>query len=169
MDSWNGLHLRNHLLPGDLGQVAAMHGRIYAEEHDFAIGFEAYVMECLMEFYSRYKSDRDGVWILEDGNRLVGFLALMHRPNQCAQLRFLILEKRYRGIGIGKKLMEEWIKFYHEKKYKQAYLYTTSGLDPAIELYKKFGFEKKSEIHSRYFGMPLLEIFFRLNEKKEQN
>jgi len=167
MDFWNGLQLRKHLLPGDLGQVAAMHGRIYAEEHDFAIGFEAYVMECLIEFFSRYKpdNDKDGVWVLEDGKKLVGFLVLMHRPNNSAQLRFLILEKEVRGKGIGKKLMEEWMKFYHEKGYKQAYLYTTSGLDPAVNLYKKFGFEKKSEIHSRYFGMPLLEILFRLNDK----
>lgn len=164
MDYWSGLNLRTHLLPGDLGQIAALHGKIYAEEHDFAIGFEAYVMECLMEFFAAYKPEKDGVWVLEEENRMVGFLLLMHRPDHCAQLRFFILEKAYRGKGLGNKLMKEWMKYYHEKGYKGAYLYTTSGLDPAVSLYQKFGFEKKSEIHSRYFGIPLLEILFRLKE-----
>lgn len=162
MEEIQGLRLRNKFAPGDLGLVASLHGKIYAEEHDLALGFEAYVMECLVEFFSQYDENKDGVWILEDGPQLVGFMVLMHRPNRMAQLRFLLLEKNYRGRGLGNELMEHWLRYYKEKKYTGAYLYTTSGQDPAVSLYEKYGFCKESTIQSRYYGIPLLETLFRL-------
>ncbi len=164
MAEFQGLKVRHHLVPGDLGQVASLHGRIYAEEHDLAIGFEAYVMECLIEFFSQFDERKDRVWVLEEGDKMVGFLALMHRSGQMAQLRFLLLEKAFRGKGLGNELMEDWLNSYEEMNYKGAYLYTTSGQDPAMSLYEKYGFKRESTIHSRYFGIPLLETLFRLKQ-----
>jgi hypothetical protein len=46
------LTIRNMLHSGDLGQIDALHGQIYAEEHGFGLGFEAYVMESLVEFWT---------------------------------------------------------------------------------------------------------------------
>ena len=154
--------IRNTLNSGDLGQIAALHGKIYAQEHGFGLGFEAYVMESLVEFYRQYDSQRDKVWVVEDQGIMVGFLLLMHRPKNLAQLRYFILEKEYRGIGLGRKLISEWMEFYHEKGYAGAYLYTTSGLDSAVHLYESFGFRKVSEKQSEDFGVPLKEILFRL-------
>ncbi|MCS5491449.1 GNAT family N-acetyltransferase [Algoriphagus limi] len=159
--------VRNDLQPGDLGQVAALHGRIYFEEHGFGMGFEAYVMESLLEFYRQYNPNRDRVWVVEREGKMIGFLLLMHRQDIQAQLRYFILEKPYRGMGLGKKLMEEWMDFYREKGYKGAFLYTTSGLDPAVSLYERFGFRKVSQIKSRNFGVPLLEMLYRLDSEKD--
>ncbi len=154
--------IRNELLPGDLGQIAALHGKIYFEEHRFGLGFEAYVMESLLEFYRQYDREKDRVWVVEDQGRMVGFLLMMHRSENQAQLRYFILEKNYRGMGLGRKLICEWMNFYHEKGYAGAYLYTTSGLDPAVHLYESVGFRKVSEKNSNDFGVPLKEILFRL-------
>lgn len=156
------ISIRNILQSGDLGQIAALHGKIYAEEHGFGLGFEAYVMESLVEFYRQYDLDKDKVWVVEDQGRMVGFLLLMHRPENQAQLRYFILEKNYRGFGLGRKLISEWMDFYREKAYAEAYLYTTSGLDSAVHLYESFGFRKVTEKHSEDFGVPLKEILFRL-------
>lgn len=154
--------IRNELLPGDLGQIAALHGRLYFEEHGFGLGFEIYVMESLVEFYSQFDSTKDKVWVIEVQGQMVGFLLLMHRPENQAQLRYFILEKKYRGMGLGRKLISDWMSFYHEKGYSGAYLYTTSGLDPAVHLYECFGFRKESEKFSEDFGVPLKEILYRL-------
>lgn len=159
--------VRNDLQPGDLGQVAALHGRIYFEEHGFGMGFEAYVMDSLLEFYRQYNPNRDRVWVVEREGKMIGFLLLMHRQDAQAQLRYFILEKPYRGMGLGKKLMEEWMDYYREKGYKGAFLYTTSGLDPAVSLYERFGFRKVSQIKSRNFGVPLLEMLYRLDSEKD--
>ena len=154
--------IRNTLIPGDLGQVASLHGKIYFEEHGFGIGFETYVMESLLEFYRQYDPELDKVWVVESKGKMVGFLLLMHRPENQAQLRYFILEKEFRGTGLGRILMKEWMDFYREKEYSGAYLYTTSGLDPAVHLYESFGFRKVSEKFSVEFGVPLKEILYRL-------
>lgn len=155
--------IRNTLKPGDLGQVAHLHGKIYAEEHGFAQDFEAYVMESLLEFYRQYDPEKDRVWAVEKDKRMVGFLLLMHRPENQAQLRYFILEKEYRGTGLGRLLMEEWMEYFRQKAYSGAYLYTTSGLDPAARLYESFGFRKATEKYSEEFGVPLKEILYRLS------
>ncbi|GAA0880500.1 hypothetical protein GCM10009119_34700 [Algoriphagus jejuensis] len=153
--------IRNTLRSGDLGQVAYLHGKIYAEEHGFGFGFETYVMESLVEFHRQFDPEKDRVWVVEAQGKMVGFLLLMHRPENQAQLRYFILEKAYRGIGLGKILMAEWMAFYHEKAYSSAYLYTTSGLDPAVHLYKSVGFHKDSESQSVEFGVPMNQILYR--------
>ena len=131
--------IRNTLQPGDLGQVAALHGKVYSEEHDFGLGFEAYVMESLLEFYWAYNLKKDRVWVVESEGKMIGFVLLMHRPANSAQLRYFILAKEFRGLGIGSRLMKEWMEFYKEANYEAAYLYTTSGLDAAVSLYERMG------------------------------
>ncbi|REG92126.1 GNAT family N-acetyltransferase [Algoriphagus antarcticus] len=154
--------IRNTLKPGDLGQVAALHGNVYSEEHDFGLGFEAYVMESLLEFYRAYNPKKDRVWVVESEGRMVGFVLLMHRPTNRAQLRYFILVKEFRGRGIGSRLMNEWLEFYRDSNYEAAYLYTTSGLDAAVSLYEKMGFRKISEMKSQNFGVSLLEQYYEL-------
>ncbi|AMQ54993.1 GNAT family N-acetyltransferase [Algoriphagus sanaruensis] len=156
--------IRNHLIPGDLSKLANLHAKIYFEEHGFEIGFEAYVMESVVEFFRQYDPNLDRVWIVEENEVIVGFVLLMHRPQNEAQLRYFILEKSHRGKGIGSKLMQEWMDFFREKNYRSAYLYTTSGLDPAIHLYEKHGFKKISEQISTDFGIRMLEMYYRLDQ-----
>lgn len=165
MNQLENITIRHELKPGDLGKVVELHGRIYAQEYGFGLGFEAYVMESMLEFYGQYDPQQDKVWIVEEQGSMVGFLLLMHRQDQQAQLRYFILEKEFRGIGLGKKLMQEWMDFYQEKGYKGAYLYTTSGLESAASLYERFGFKKISQIKSKTFGVNILEILFRLENK----
>lgn len=156
--------VRNTLQPGDLGQVAALHGKVYAEEQAFGLGFEAYVMESLLEFYRAYDPDKDRVWVVESNGKMVGFVLLMHRPANRAQLRYFILAKEFRGQGIGSSLMKEWMDFYKARGYSAAYLYTTAGLDAAASLYEKMGFRKISEMKSRNYGVPLLEQYYEFVE-----
>ncbi len=154
--------IRNTLEPGDLGQVAALHGKVYSEEHDFGLGFEAYVMESLLEFYRAYNQQKDRVWVVENEGKMIGFVLLMHRPANRAQLRYFILTKEFRGLGIGSRLMKEWLEFYKEANYEAAYLYTTSGLNAAVSLYERMGFRKISEMKSMNFGVAMLEQYYEL-------
>lgn len=155
--------IRNTLLPGDLGQVAALHGHIYSSENGFGIGFEVYVMKSLVEFYEQYDEEKDKVWVVESNGIMIGFLLLMHRPENKAQLRYFVIQKSFRGIGLGKKLMKEWMDFYYSKGYKGAYLYTTLGLDRAVGLYEKAGFKKVYEADTHNFGVKLTEVYYELS------
>ena len=98
--------IRNTLRPGDLGYVIHLHGSLYGAEFGYGIEFETYVAQGLCEFYREYDPTKDRVWICEHGRRMIGFLLLMHRRRDAAQLRYFLIRPEHRGIGLGKKLME---------------------------------------------------------------
>jgi len=149
--------LRTTLRPGDIGYITYLHGTIYKQEYNYGIAFETYVATGLAEFYRQYDPQKDGVWICEHENKIIGFLALMHRENNTAQLRYFLLIPAYRGMGLGKKMMQLFMNHLKEKKIQHAYLWTTNEQDKAACLYKNFGFELVEEKYSEAFGKPLIE------------
>ncbi len=160
------ISIRNDIRPGDLGYVIYMHGHIYGRENGYGVSFEAYVAKGLSEFYQLYDSRLDRVWICEHNHRIIGFLLLMHRDNNTAQLRYFLLEPAYRGIGLGKKLMDLFMAFYHECGYQSAYLWTTNEQESAALLYKRYGFVLTEEKASDAFGKPLKERRYDLVNSK---
>jgi len=155
--------VRTDLRPGDLGYVIHLHGRLYKEEQNFGVGFEAYVAQGLAELYRQYDPEKDRVWVCEQGNAIVGFLALMHRDEQTAQLRYFLLQPECRGVGLGKRLMEDFMGYLREKGYRHCYLWTTSEQQTAIALYKRYGFVFVDEKRSSTFGKQLVEQKYELN------
>ena len=149
--------IRTDLNPGDLGFVIYRHGVLYHKEYDYGISFETYVGAGMYEFYKNYNQELDRVWICEHNNNIVGFVLLMHRGNNTAQLRYFYLEPAYRGIGLGKKLMELYMDFLKEKGYQSSYLWTTNELHAAASLYTRHDFKLTEEKESTAFGKALKE------------
>ena len=154
--SLDDISIRTELHNGDMGYVIYLHGLLYGREYNFGVQFETYVAEGLCEFYEKYDPKRNRVWICEHEEKMVGFLLLMDR-GEAAQLRYFIIEPEYRGIGLGKKLMNLYMDFMRECGYKRSYLWTTHELHTAIALYKKFGFMLTEEKESTTFGKLLTE------------
>ena len=148
--------IRNQLLPGDLGYVAYLHGDLYTKENGYGLSFESYVLTGLGEFGHDYDAEKDRIWMCEHEGKMVGFLLAQHRPN-AVQLRYFIFLPEYRGIGLGKKLMTEFIAFMKQRGVKDAYLWTTDEQHAAISLYIRFGFKLTEEKPSHSFGKPLTE------------
>lgn len=151
------IKIRTELKPGDIGYVTYMHGLFYQRELGFGISFESYVAFGLHEFYQQYDANKDCVWVAEHDNKIIGFLLLMHRPLNAAQLRYFILDPGYRGIGLGKKLLNLYMVFFLNKKYSSSFLWTTDELHAAAHLYKRAGYVLTEEIPSTAFGKPLKE------------
>lgn len=151
------ISIRNTLIPGDLGYVIHLHGLLYRIEFGYGIEFETYVAHGLYEFYKNHDPKKDRVWICEHQKRMIGFLLMMHREHDTAQLRYFLIKPEYRGIGLGKKLMELFIDFLHRCNYQAAYLWTTHELSAAASLYKRHGFKLTEEKESNAFGKPLRE------------
>ena len=160
--SIDDVRVRNDFRPGDLGYVIHMHGRLYGIEYGYGVSFEMYVAKGLHEFYEHYDPDKDRVWICEHADRIIGFLLLMHREDNAAQLRYFLIDPEYRGIGLGKRLMTQYMDFLHERSYTSSYLWTTNEQEAAAELYKRFGFTLTEEKESTAFGKPLKELRYEL-------
>jgi len=149
--------IRTTLQPGDIGYMVYMHGIFHYKECGYGLAFEGYVAQGLNEFLQKYNPGKERVWICEHNNKIIGSLLLMDRGSGTAQLRYFILEPEYRGIGLGKKLMELFLDFLKDKNYLQCYLWTTSELKAAGELYKKYGFELSEEKESNEFDKQVTE------------
>jgi ribosomal protein S18 acetylase RimI-like enzyme len=153
----NNITIRTALRPGDLGYLVYLHGHLYGNEYHYGISFETYVAQGVYEFYQQYDPQKDRVWICEDGDQIVGFLLLMHREKDTAQLRYFIISPDYRGIGLGKRLMTLYMDHLRAAGYQHAFLWTTSELTTAAALYTRFGFRLTEEKRSEAFGKPLYE------------
>jgi len=152
----NEISIRTELQPGDIGQVIRMHGALYGTEYNYGIQFEMYVAKGLCEFYEKYDSQRSRVWICEHQSKMIGFLLLMDR-GEAAQLRYFLIEPSYRGIGLGSRLMKQYMDFLRQCGYKKSYLWTTHELSTAASIYKRVGFQLTEEKESTSFGKPLRE------------
>lgn len=151
------IQIRTVLKPGDVGAVIQLHGWLYNKEYGYGIAFETYVAQGFYEFYKNYDVRKDGVWICGHQGRLIGFLLLMHRENNTAQLRYFILLPEYRGLGLGKKLLDLFMARLKEKNYSSAYLWTTNEQVKAASLYTKYGFVLVEEKPSAAFEKEVTE------------
>jgi peptidyl-dipeptidase Dcp len=149
--------IRNEFIPGDLGYVIHMHGRLYGIEYGYGVHFEMYVAEGIREFFDRYDPKKDRVWLCEHNGKIVGSLFLMHRENEAAQLRYFLLEPEFRGAGLGSQLMQLFMEFLKQSGYRSSFLWTTHELAAAARLYTKHGFRLTEEKGSTAFGKPLRE------------
>ncbi len=148
----NDITIRTNIKPGDLGYVIYRHGVLYSQEYNYGVSFETYVGAGMYEFYKNFDPQLDRTWICEHNEKITGFLLLMHRENNTAQLRYFYMEPAYRNIGLGKKLMSLYMEFFRQKGYKHAYLWTTHELHAAAALYAMHGFRLTEEKESTAFG-----------------
>lgn len=166
--------IRSKLEPGDLGYIAYLHGRLYAEEFGYGLYFEKYVLGALHEFANAYDPAKDRIWVCEHEKKKVGFLVAAHREDTArredtalrentVQLRFLILLPEYRGMGLARRLMDLFIVFARERGYRKAYLWTTNEQETAISLYERYGFYLSEEKESKAFDKLLVERKYELS------
>jgi GNAT superfamily N-acetyltransferase len=129
-------------VPGAIGRVTELHGAYYHQHWDLGLYFEAKVATELAAFLSRFDPARDGAWIAQAGDQMVGsiFIDGIDAEGEGARLRWFIIEPGYQGRGIGNRLMDEAVSFCRRAGFKRVYLTTFAGLNTARHLYEKYGF-----------------------------
>ncbi len=82
--------------------------------------------------------------------RLIGTCALINCGEGRFELSKMTVAKRFRGNGIGLELVTEAIQRAHQKKARSIYIESNTILRPAIQLYKKIGFQEIVGIRPAY-------------------
>jgi DNA-binding MarR family transcriptional regulator/GNAT superfamily N-acetyltransferase len=136
--------LRPHR-PGDMGWVIHRHGAIYAQEYGWDECFEALVAEIAAKFIREFDPKRERCWIAERDDSIIGSVFLVRQSDEVAKLRLLLVEAQARGLGLGKKLVQECIQFAKLSGYRKITLWTQSNLHAAKHIYQRAGFTKVHE------------------------
>ena len=113
--------------------------KLFSEHDDFMIDFLGDDKNC----YTRYSTAEniEKVWVAYDENVPIGCIAYRRRSDDTGEVKRLFIESKYRGKGISKALLSEVKSHAKAQDCTKLFLDTRITLEPAVSLYRSFGFE----------------------------
>ena len=168
VDPESQVRVRIGLKPGDVGYITYLHGVVYHEEYGLDTTFEPYVARPLAEFALNRGNPRQRMWVAERYGVVCGSAAIVEHSRDEAQLRWLILSKDARGVGLGRRLVGWALGFCREQGYRSVFLWTFSELEAAAHLYRTHGFKLTEEKTHTIWGRVLTEQRYDLRLTKQQ-
>jgi DNA-binding MarR family transcriptional regulator/GNAT superfamily N-acetyltransferase len=160
-DGTASIVLRPHRV-GDIAHVVGRQAQLYTEEFGWDGSYEGLAAEIGGKFLQEFDPATDACWIAERDGRIVGSVFVVDAGNGTAQLRLLYVEPETRGLGVGKLLVEQVIRFARDKRYRKIRLWTQSELLAARKLYAAAGFTLVESKPHRSFGRDLIGEYWEL-------
>lgn len=113
--------------------------RLFSEHDDFMIDFLGDDKDC----YTRYSpaENIEKVWVAFEGDTPIGCVAYRTKTDDTGEVKRLFIRGGYRGKGISKALLAEVKGYAKAQGCNKLFLDTRITLEPAVSLYRSFGFE----------------------------
>jgi len=147
--------LREHRA-GDMGWIVSRQSALYADEYGWTTDYEALAADIVAQFLKSFDPARERCWIAERDAARVGAVMIVRQSDSVAKLRLLHVERAARGLGIGRRLIDECIRFSRAAGYEKITLWTQSTLLAARHLYQAAGFTCVSKTPHHSFGKDLV-------------
>lgn len=141
---------------GEMGWIVHRQSVLYAQEYGWNAEYEALVAEIVAKFIREFDPKWERCWIAEKDGKVVGSVFIVRQDESTAKLRLLYVEPSARGLGIGRRLVDECLRFAKSVGYKRIVLWTNSVLTDARKIYEKAGFKLMEEAPHHSFGKDLM-------------
>ena len=142
---------------GDAGCLTEQHGRLYAREEGFDKTFEALVAEILADFIRNQDPTCERGWIAEQDGRRLGSIFCVRLDEATAKLRLFLTLPEARGTGLGRRLLDECMRYARGRGYTRMQLWTHESHRAACALYARTGWRCVSSKPVPSFGVDLIE------------
>ncbi len=148
-------------LPGGLAGSGELQIDYYARRHGFNGAFADERRRDIGTFLAEHDASRDGVWLLADGGRVLGSIAIDAR-GETPELRWFIVDEALHGRGWGRRLMQAAMD-HCRSRHDRVVLHTFSALAEARRLYEAFGFAQigGESVYTGY-GAPIVDQSLRV-------
>ncbi|MEV4533501.1 helix-turn-helix domain-containing GNAT family N-acetyltransferase [Asanoa sp. NPDC049518] len=152
-----GLVVLRPPVAGDLGWIVRRHGELYAHAHGWDARFEAYVARIVGDYGAGADPTREALWIAEADGEPIGSIMCVADDEHTARLRILLVEPAARGLGLGRRLVDECLRFARRAGYRRMVLSTYDAMAEARRIYQRAGFhlDRAEPVHE--FGADLVD------------
>ena len=144
------------LQSGDIGWITHRQGVLYNQEYGWDETFEALVAQILAKFVEEFDPRRERAWVAEREGEVVGSVFVVKESDTVAKLRLLYVEPSARGLGIGRRLVDECIAYARARGYRRMVLWTNDVLASARRIYQAAGFQLVEQENHHSFGKDLV-------------
>ncbi len=103
-----------------------------------------------------YNTQSGGIVLCKKGDEYIGCAAIRRIDDTSCELKRMWVQLPYQKKGIGEMLLKECIQLAKNLNYKTIKLDTLQKLQPAISLYKKYGFAETKA----YYNNPLNSVVY---------
>ena len=127
-------------IPGDIGWVISMHGKMYAQDFKFEPQFEIDIARKMILFFDK-ANNFDRLLIPHVKGHRAGSIAVSRESEKTAFINFVLVVDEFRHQGVATHMMHEVINHAQQHHFSALRLETYSCLKGARQLYQKIGFE----------------------------
>lgn len=126
-----------NIIPAKTTDESVLH--LFSEHDDYMIDF----LGDDKKYYARYSESEniEAVWVVVEDDISAGCIAYRKKEEGIGEVKRLFLEERYRGRGIAGELLKTVENYAKEQGCRKLFLDTRITLEPAVSLYRAFGFE----------------------------
>lgn len=143
---------------GEIGWLIHRQALLYNLEQGWNGEFETLITTIYAEFEAAPASPGKALWVAEQGGEVAGSVFILPAAGEeqgTAQLRMLYVEPAFRGQGLGKRLVDEAVRFSRDAGYRRIILWTQDCLTSARRIYRAAGFQLVREERHHSFGADL--------------
>ncbi|MEP6674838.1 MAG: GNAT family N-acetyltransferase [Ferruginibacter sp.] len=130
----------------------------YATAINIDLQFQHFDEE-LSELQEMYSFPEGGIILCRFEDEYIGCVAIRKIDAETGELKRMYVKPTHQNKSIGKALLQEAIELARKCRYSKLRLDTLNYMQPAIRLYKKYGFY---EIPAYYFNPIPTAVFFEM-------
>ena len=140
----------------DVNNLVRVNGAVFEPEYGIDASFASEMAVQLAELRrSGWPGPREGLWMAELDEAVVGGVTLRDLGGGLARLGHLALLPEARGSGAGRRLVDAVVATARAAGYERIELVTFSELGPARDIYRRAGFELTGSEPSLRWGRQL--------------